>query len=335
MSNPNPRHWPAIGVLVLCAAAQGVGFIVGKASLLTQVALVPGESTWFVAAQNLAPRFAVGVLLLGAIHGWNVLRLNQVEWRQAGLMAACSFAGCMFQLDGMQFTSGSVAAFITQFFVVLIPIWAALTNRRWPRWPVYVSVLLVVVGLGLLAKVDWRALHLGRGETELLIAAVFFSVMLFAVNWPGFAANRPERTAAGMFLLETVAFVLVALGMAGEAGSLVAPWHSWSWSLLVITAAIIGSIGPFILIVRWQRLVPPTEAGMIYCLGPLFSLASGLFLPGMISSGTGLDYANEVITAPILLGGLLILCANALTQLRPPRPMRGAPATSDDPHPAQ
>jgi drug/metabolite transporter (DMT)-like permease len=335
MNASTKLHWQAIGVLVLCAASQGLGFIIGKASLLAQVALVPGESSWFIAAQNLAPRFAVGVILLVAVYGFRVLQLGRTEWLQAGVMASCSIAGCMFQLDGMQFTTASVAAFITQFFVVLIPIWAALANRRWPRGPVYCSVLLVVLGLGLLAGVDWRTMQLGRGETEMIIAAVFFSVMLFSINWPGFAANRPDRTTAGMFLIETLIFVLIALWTQQGEDSFFVPWHEWSWSLLVLGAAIVGSIGPFILIVRWQRLVTPTEAGMIYCLGPVFTLGCGVFLPGMLSQWTGVDYPNETITASIIAGGLLILAANALTQLWPPRPMRSAGELSTNPNPAQ
>lgn len=317
MSSRATKHWLAVGILILCAAAQGFGFITAKASLQAQVALVPGESSWFIAAQNLAPRFLFGVLMLIAIYGARVLRLTRCEWTQAGVMMGCSAIGCMFQLDGLQYTSGSVTAFFTQFYIVLIPIWAAVTFRRWPRWSVYLAVILVTLGLGLLAEVDWRELRLGRGESEVLIASVFFSFMLFSINLPRFASNRPERAAVGMFMMEAVFFTIMALATQQTDDGFTAPLISVQWWILVLTTAFIATIGPFVLIVHWQRLVSVTEAGMIYGLTPVFTLFSGLFLPAWIAQWTGIAYDNEILTTVFVVGAVLVVAANVVMQLYP------------------
>ena len=197
MKSASGKHWIALGILTVCSASQGMGIIISKAALVFQVSLVPNENSWFLGALNLAPRFLIGVLALIAIYGPSVLRLTRNEWRQAVVMGLCSFCGCMLQIDGLQRTSGSVTAFFTMFFVVLIPIWAALLVRRWPRWPVWLAMGLIILGLGLLGDVSLSDLRLGRGETELLVGAGFFSFMLFSINLPGFAGNRSQRAGGG------------------------------------------------------------------------------------------------------------------------------------------
>ena len=66
---------------------------------------------------------------------------------------------------------------------------------------------------------------------------------------------------------------------------------------------------------RWQRELPATEAGLLYCSEPVFTSALCLFVPGWLSSLSGIDYPDETLTGHLLLGGLLILLANVLIQL--------------------
>lgn len=321
--NPTGRHWLAVGVLLATTVTTGASFVMTKASVLLQAALVPAESTWFVAAQNMAPRFALGVLMLVALHGWRVLQLTRREWAQAAFMAVCSAGGCLFQTDGMQFTGASVTAFVTQFFVILIPIWTALLHRRAPRPLVWVAGLLVLAGVAVLAQLDWQTLRVGRGEAEVLVAAVFFSWLIMALTWEGCAANRPERAVAGMFALEMLIFLGLCLLLQREPGGFIAPMASPVWLALVLGAALTGTAGPFIVMSRWQRFVGATEAALIYSLTPVFSALSGLFLPAVFAGWTGVVYANETATRSLVIGGLLILAANALIQLRPAAHARG------------
>lgn len=333
MNPPVTKHWLAMVILILCAASQGIGFIVGKASLELQAALAPGESSWFIGAENLGPRFMIGVVAMVAIYGLKVLRLTPREWGQAAIMAGCSFVGCMFQIDGLQRTSGSVTAFFTQFFVVLIPLWAAIQTRRWPHWPVYPSVVLMLSGLAFLAGINWEILRLGRGETEVLIAAFFFSFMLFSINMPGFAENRSERAAAGMFLIESVLFAFLAWGTKQTEAGFSGPLSSIPWWWSIVTISAIATIGPFVLIARWQRFVSVTEAGMIYGLTPVFTLIGGLFLPQWLGELVGVTYENEALTPAVLMGAALVVAANVVMQLfhvAPPQPNVPVPPKTDE-----
>jgi hypothetical protein len=66
----------------------------------------------------------------------------------------------------------------------------------------------------------------------------------------------------------------------------------------------------------WQRRVTATEAGLIYCAEPVIASALALFLPALFSVWTNISYANETLTARLLIGGGLITVANILLQKR-------------------
>lgn len=317
--NAPQRHWLAVAVLVACTATTGVSFVLTKASIEAQLLLVPGESTWFVSAQNMVPRFLTGVVILVALHGWGVLRLTAAEWRQAVFLALTSTCGCLLQLDGMQFTGASITAFLTQFYVILIPLWTALAHRRPPGLRLALAGLLVLAGVAVLARVDWRTFTIGRGEAEVLLAACFFSFVILGLSWEGCAKNRPGPTVAGMFALEGGIFLVLSVMLHRDAAHLVHPWGSPVWLPLVVLAALMGTAGPFIVLSHWQKFVGAAEASLIYSFGPVFSALSGLFLPAWIAGVCGIVYANEVATPSLVTGGLLILSANALIQFWPSR----------------
>lgn len=69
----------------------------------------------------------------------------------------------------------------------------------------------------------------------------------------------------------------------------------------------------------WQPKISTTEAGLIYCIEPIFASIMALFLPAWFSQWAGFAYPNETATWMLLIGGGLITAANVLIQLRPPR----------------
>ncbi|MDB6126150.1 MAG: protein of unknown function transrane [Verrucomicrobia bacterium] len=311
------RHWTALAVLAALTVSTGISFVLFKASILCQEPFAVGESTWFIGASNLVPRFSMGVLFLLALHGGRVLRLTRVEWTQALFMASTSFSGCLLQVDGLQRTTAATTAFVTQFYVILIPLWWAMVQRRRPSWTVMVGALLVFVGVAVLARVDWHTFRIGRGETEVILAAVFFSLLISSLNWPGFAANRAERTSAAMFLLEGLLFAGVSVVTCRNPANLIAPYFSASWFWVSLAAAIFGTVGPFLLMNRWQRFVTPTEAGLLYCFSPVIAALTEIVAPAPLSRLVGIDYANQPLTSALVVGGALILAANVLIQLKP------------------
>ena len=55
---------------------------------------------------------------------------------------------------------------------------------------------------------------------------------------------------------------------------------------------------------------------MVYCIEPVLTSVLALFLPGLISIWTSINYANETLTVRLLIGGGLVTAANVLLQNR-------------------
>jgi len=68
---------------------------------------------------------------------------------------------------------------------------------------------------------------------------------------------------------------------------------------------------------KWQPKITSTEAGLIYCVEPLFASIFVLFVPAIFSRWAGIDYPNEHATWSLVVGGGLITLANVVVQMSP------------------
>jgi drug/metabolite transporter (DMT)-like permease len=200
----------------------------------------------------------------------------------------------------------------------MIPAWVALRSRRWPSGLVLLCCALVLGGVAVLGRFDFRALALGRGEIETLACSVFFMFQILLLERKDFSANRPLPVSLVMFAVQAVMFASVAVGSAPTLGSLVVPWTQPGWLGLTLMLTVFCTLGAYILMNTFQPRITATEAGLIYCGEPVFASVMALFLPAVISGWIGINYANETVTWHLLVGGGLITLANLLLQLNPP-----------------
>ncbi len=305
-------------MLLLANFFWGLSFPVIKALGLLQGALLPAAGPWFSAIYTVAPRFLLAVLVMVALRPRRFWWMTRAELKQGAIIGSFTGAGMLLQNDGLQFTAASTSAFLTQFYAILIPVWLAVRARRNPGWFVWTCCALVLAGVAILGRFDWRAMHFGRGEWETLASSLFFMGTIFCLEKKEFAANRPERITLAMFATEGVIFWTLAAATAPDAGALWVPWTSPAWVGLTAVLAVFCTVGAFGLMNAWQPKITATEAGLIYCIEPIFGSAMALFLPGIFSGWAAIDYANERATPHLLAGGGLITLANVLIQLKPP-----------------
>jgi drug/metabolite transporter (DMT)-like permease len=232
-----------------------------------------------------------------------------------GLFAA---GGMLLQNDGLHFTAASTSAFLTQFYAILIPVYVAWRARRRPTAIVWWCCALVLVGVAVLGRFNWRELSFGRGEVETLVSSFFFMGQILLLEKPEFAANRPMKLTLVMIGTEMLVFWILVAFTAPSTTAVITPWTSTGWLGLTGMLTIFCTLGAFSLMNRWQPKISATEAGLIYCVEPIFGSLMALFLPALFSMWVGINYPNETPTAQLLIGGGLITLANVLIQLRPP-----------------
>ena len=310
-------HRRAVLMLVLTTLFWGLSFPLVKAIALAHSAVLPASSSWFITACTVAPRFLLGSAVLLLVLGNKLRTFTRLELKQGGLIGLALGAGMLFQNDGLQFTSASTSAFLTQIYAVMIPLWIAWRLRRWPSAAVLGCCALVLPGVAILGRFDFRALHLGRGEVETLLSSVFFMMQIFLLERKEFAANRALPVTLVMFGTQAGLFSLLALGTAPSPADVLVPWTSGPWLGLTLLLTLFCTLGAFSLMIKWQPKVSATEAGLIYCVEPVFTAVMALFLPALFSAWGGFAYPNEQVTWHLLLGGGLITAANALILFKP------------------
>ncbi len=311
----NSKRLRAAQMLVLANACWALSFPTMKALTLLQQPLLPQSSSWFIAASTLTVRFALAAVVVFLISARSLAQITWLEiWQGLGLGLFAS-AGLIFQMDGLAFTSASTSAFLTQFYCLLIPLWVAWRERRWPSPVVAVSCLMVLAGAAVLSEINWRNVQVGRGELETLIGSTIFTGQILWLQRPIFSGNKVNHFTLVMFAV----IALVCLPVALVTGSKADAWAGGyqSTPALVFMGILTGfsTLGGYLLMNRWQPFLSATQAGLLYCLEPVFASLFALVLPEWLSAVSGIDYRNEQLGVSLLLGGTLITAANALIQI--------------------
>ena len=304
-------------MLVLTTAAWGLSFPGGKALLAAANTALPGRDPWFFSSLMIAVRFGLGAVLLWLAHPRAFAQMRASEWRQGLGLGFCGGFGMLFQADGLAFAEASTSAFLTQFASVLVPVVIALRTRRLPSGFVMFCVALVIAGVAVLARLDWRALHLGRGELETLISTAFFTAQILWLGRPAFHGNHTGRVTLVMFLTIAVLLAPLVAAHAQRAGDVLVLVSTGPMAALLAALTLACSLLAFLLMNRWQPFVDATTAGIVYCTEPLFATLFALLLPAMFARFLQITYANETATPHLLLGGSLITLANVLIALQP------------------
>ena len=314
----HPQRSQALLMLLVANFFWGLSFPIIKSILLLHEKLVPAAGPWFSAVYTVAPRFvlAVAVLVLLRPRAWR--GVTRGELKQGVVIGLFAAAGMLLQNDGLQFTAASTSAFLTQFYAIMIPVYLAIRARRSPGVFVWLSSALVLAGVAILGNFDWRQLHLGRGEWETLLSSVFFMGQILWLGKAEYAASRAFELTLVMFATEALVFAGLAGGLAPDVATLVTPWTSPAWLGFTGVLTLLCTLGSFGLMNAWQPKITATEAGLIYCVEPVFGSVMALFLPVIFSAWAGINYGNEAATWTLLVGGGLITAANVLIQLKPP-----------------
>jgi len=311
-------------MLILATPCWALSFPVMKALALEQQRLLPGAGTWFLTALGVMVRFGASGLLLLPLWWRGGGKFSRREIEQGTLLAIFGGGGIAFQMDGLAYTAASTSAFLTQGYTVFIPLWVVLTTRRWPSLKIFLSVALVVTGASVLADLSWYSMKLGRGEMETIIASLSFTAQILVLEHPRYAANRPLPLSIVMFLAMAVLGAPLVCAMAPGAVACVHAYASLSACGFMAVLVVICTLGGYGIMNAWQRSVSATEAGLIYCLEPVWTSLMALFLPAWFSLWAGINYPNEHLTSRLILGGALVTGANILLQspwLEPKRAM--------------
>lgn len=306
----------AVRMLVLACAFWGLSFPAIKALGMVQSQALPVADTWFFSTATMVARFSLGALAAAALLWWRrgTLSLRRREVAQGVGLGLFGGLGMLLQVDGLAHTEASTSAFLTQGTVFFIPVFKSVWHRQPPSVREAACCLMALAGIAVLANFDWRALRMGRGEAETLLAAMLFTGHILWLERPCYRGNDALRTSVVMFgLIAVLCAPLLWWTGPGVRDAMQTFAHPSAWLFLAIL------IGPctllaFLWMNHWQPHVSAVTAGLVYCFEPVFASLFALFLPSWFSVFGGIHYADEAWTRTLVIGGGLVLAANLLMQ---------------------
>lgn len=243
-------------------------------------------------------RFSIAVLII--IPFFLARRsLRKLPWKPGILAGIFLFVGYTGQTIGLQYTSASKSGFITGLSVVLVPIFAAIFERRRLRLHSGIAVILAALGLYLLTNPQAQSFN--KGDAWTLLCAVGFALHLITLDY-----YTRRQDYFGIFLLQIfVVSLFSAVAAPLESGFSTPLQFDVTANVvfaLLVTAIFATALAFFIM--NWaQQVTTATRTALILTLEPVFAALTAVIL------------LQESLGWMGITGGIIILAGIVLAEL--------------------
>jgi drug/metabolite transporter (DMT)-like permease len=278
---------------VLVALVWGTTFVVVKRAL-DQI-----STFYFLATRFGLAAICMSLLFVPAMSraGWRETRRGLLGGTIAGLFL---WSGYVLQTFGLKFTSAGNSGFITGFYIVLVPLVAAMIYRRLPGAREAAGIVIATAGMAFLSVPSLTAnAAINFGDLLTAGCALAFAFHLLML---GYYAQREQ--------VQAVALGQVACTALLSTGALLfePPRAIWSPEVLfgVVSTGVFATAIAFALQTWGQKHTTPTRTALIFTLEPVFALVTAVLIGG------------EQLTRARIIGCCLILTGILAVELKPP-----------------
>lgn len=245
----------------------------------------------------LAIRFALAGLAMWLVRPGCLRGLSKRLWLHASLLGAIYGAAQIPHYYALRFTSASTAGFVIGTYVVLTPALAYLLLGVRSSLRVYGGVGLAILGLGVLSLEGWS---FGLGASLALLAALLYALQIVALavwSLPGEAWALTTIQMGALF---------VVLGLPSLFVGVDVPHSGIDWLVIAYMAVFAGALA--LGVQTWaQSRLSATYAAVIMAAQPIWAAGLAVLL------------TSEVLTRRLVIGGALLLAANAVILVKPRR----------------
>ncbi|SPO53812.1 Membrane protein [Pseudomonas sp. JV551A1] len=303
MTQPSSKPAPAI-TFRLSKAELVLVFITmlwGGTFLLVHNVMTVSGPMFFVGL-----RFAAAALFVGVVSARALPGLTFTELKAGMLIGVSIMLGYGLQTMGLQTISSSQSAFITALYVPFVPLLQWLVLGRRPGLMPSIGICLAFIGLMLLAGPEGGSLHFSEGELVTLVSAVAIAGEIILISRYAGQVDVRRVTVVQLATASLLAFLMIVPTQERI------PDFSW---LLLASAVGLGAMSAVIQVaMNWaQKSVSPTRATLIYAGEPVWAGIVGRI-------------AGERLPGVALLGGLLIVIAVVVSELKVRRPREATEA---------
>jgi drug/metabolite transporter (DMT)-like permease len=305
---------PAVAALALLTAAAtwGIAFPPLKGLLLVQGGR---HAEWWATCALHGVRFLMaGAILAGVAALWCRRRPSGREWELGGILALVVGAGMLLQIGALHDIGAAATGFITQAYVVWVPLAVAVMARRWPAPSQVAATAMVLAGVFLLSGIRPDDLRLGLGEGAVLAASLLFALQILILERPRYAGcDGLQVTWIMMVGMALTVLPPVLAGGGGAAGLAGLVMDGRSIGLLALIAVVSTAV-PFWLVNTWQRRLPSPVASILYTAEALAAAAASALVAGWVGDWLGIAYPPEPLGWAFWTAAGLILAACVAAQ---------------------
>ena len=285
--------------LVICALIWGATFVVIKDALADMSVIA-----------YIAVRFGIAAVLMAIIYWRAVRSLTLGEVWAGAQIGIFMFAGYIFQITGLRWTTPSKAAFVTGMYVVFVPIVQAIFGRRRISIWIWAGALAALAGLYFLSVPPEGLGKLNRGDP-----IVFGCAVMFAFHMIFISRNVKTYSVASLSFLQvatTAVLATVLVPIAAAAG-----WEQPKlvWTRYVIFAVAATAIGATVIcfsLQTWaQKHTSASRAAILLTLEPVFAAVASVTFGGERIG------ARMLLGAALIFGGILVAEWKGSSEVQP------------------
>lgn len=245
-------------------------------------------------------RFATAAALFPLVFPGALRALTRGTIRDGLILSVPFYAGFILQVTGLQETTSTVSAFVTNITVVLTPLLGRLLFRERVGWNTLAGGLVALAGVYVLTGAGGGVFGTGELLTAGCAVAFAFQIQLTHV----FTRRSPPDAITFVMICAAVVYSAATLAVMGTSPSdlvraLEARHVAWTALYNAVACTVVANT----LMNRYQRAIPPTRAAVLYTLEPVFAALFAVLL------------VAEVMTPAKLAGGAIIIAGNLVCEL--------------------
>lgn len=233
----------------------------------------------------IALRFGIASSILFLILRAKNISFNKNSFLPGFILGVFLFGGFFFQTLGLKITSATKSGFITGILIVFIPFVQILIEKKYPSKGAWIGTFLVLLGIIFLSS-SGKSMQdffyqlgkgLNLGDLFTLICALLFAFQVVLID-----VYSPKYEFWNLLLIQLSTVAVLSLiasfvfsGLNVESMNINLTKYLIFGILYTSLLATLINIG---LQTKYQKMVSPTLAGIIYSFEPIFAAIFAFFL---------------------------------------------------------
>ena len=230
-------------------------------------------------------------------------QINKMTWldfKLGVLMGTINFLGYFLQTDALRYTTPAKNAFLTTLYVAIAPLILWLFWHERPQRKTYFAVALAIIGMAVITNVANTGLQLNFGDFLTVVSAIFWALQLIFF---GKYAPKVSSPWVEIFMIGLCqgTFGWITTGLFERTN--LTQIH---WVQALIPLAILAIVVTFLaqgMQITAQQYTDATSAGLLLMLESFFASTMSVIM------------GYDPLTPQLILGGLILLLANAIMQV--------------------